>query len=188
MGFFDAAKAVLARGDRVSVAVLFQFDFVDETKRFWTGNIPLTTGGESWQGSADVISANGLEAPSNMTAPQATFTLSGVDADLVSFAAASSERVTDQPATTYLQFMTSEGVPLDGPLAFWAGRMDTMTYTGSGAQRRSISLSAESLFTRRIRAANGFYSVRDQQARYPGDTGMQFTAAMVNKTVKFLQQ
>lgn len=176
----------LAAGEKVAVATLFQFNFLVKTMRFWDGLGYLTAGGHEWQGSGRLISASGLEQSIDLSAPQATFKLTGANEELVLLASLSEYQVAGRPCSVYAQFLTSSLVPLDQPIAVWGGIMDVMSFS-LGVKDRVISLSAETLFTGRTRATYGFMTDTDQQSRWPGDVGFEFTAQLVNKTVTWLR-
>lgn len=178
--------AALAAGDRVSVASLFQFNFQSQTQRYWDGIGSLVAGGFEWMGSGKLISAAGLEQSINLSAPQATFTLTGATDEMMAYAAASEFEVTGRPCSVYIQFLSAPGVPLDDPIAIWAGVMDVMSFE-AGVKNQTISLTAETLFVGRNRSSYGYMTSTDQEARWPGDLGMEFMAVLMNRTVNWLR-
>lgn len=178
--------AALAGKNRVSVATLYEFKFASSTRRFWNGLGYLTAGGEEWQGAGKIISISSMEQARGMTAPQASFTLTGASDDLIAFAANSEAEVKGYPCAVYLQFLGGPFQTLDDPIAIWTGVMDLMSFR-AGVRNQSITLTAESLFDRRARAPFGYMTDTDQQMRWPGDRGMEFMALLINKTVKWLR-
>lgn len=176
----------LASGHRVRVATLFAMDFSSGTQRFWDGVGYLQADGHDWLGFGQLISVSGLEQSRGLGAPQTTFTLSGVDDNLIAIAVNSAAEVTGNPVTVYLQFLSSAGVPLDDPIAIWAGTMDTLSFS-AGVKDQSITLTAETLFVDRTRAPYGYYSDTDQRARWPLDRGLEFTASLIFRTVNWLR-
>ncbi len=178
--------AAKAGGSRVEVAVLFEFEFASKTVRFWSGYGRIAAGGHEWVGSGKLITASGLAQPAGLTAPAATFTLSGASPELVSFAAQSQAEVTGRRCAVYLQFLSKAYTPLDSPIPIWVGRMDVLSFRAGGKQR-VINLAAETLFVDRTRAPHGFMTDADQKARWSGDRGMESMASLVNKTVKWLR-
>lgn len=177
----------MAEGQRVSVATLFEFEFLTAPFRVWDGLRELETlDGRKWWAGGSLISASGLEQSRNLSAPQATFTLSGVDDTLISYAAGNTQQVVGRPCTVFLQFLSAEHVPLENPIAIWAGNMDTMVFRAGGKEQQ-IVLTAETLFVKRIRAPYAYMTDRDQQARWPGDRGMEFMPSLINKTVNWLR-
>lgn len=178
--------AELAAGHRVQAATLFEFEFTSATQRFWDGHGYLTAAGEDWLGFGQMGSVSGLEQSRGMSAPMTTFKLSGVDDNLIAIAVNSASEVTGNPVTVYLQFLNSAGVPLDDPIAIWAGTMDTLTFQ-AGVRDQAITLTAETLFVDRVRAPFGLYSDTDQRARWTGDRGFEFVASLIFKTVNWLR-
>lgn len=177
----------LANGLTLGVAFLFEFQFLSNTIRFWDGLGDFTTlDSRQWMPSGGVISVSGLEHSREMTAPQATFTLSGATPELIALAAGSDHEYTGRPCTVYMQFLADKMTPLDHPVAIWSGQMDVMSFA-AGVDNQSITLTAETLFIDRIRAPNGYMTDTDQQARWPGDRGMEFMPRMRNKTVNWLR-
>jgi len=176
----------MAAGHRVAVASLFEFEFLSGVHRYWDGHGYLTAGGHEWIGFGQMGSVTGLEQSRGMNAPKTTFTLSGVDDDILAVAVNGSAEATGRPATVYLQFLTAAGVPLDAPVAIWAGIMDSMSFS-AGVKEQRVSIGAETLFVDRVRAPWGFQTDTDQRARYPLDTGFQFVAKLIFKTVNWLR-
>lgn len=178
--------AAKAAGSRVSVARLFEFQFASRTMRFWNGVGYLTAGGERWQGSGKIIAASGLEQSVDLSAPQASFTLTGASPELMGYAADSAAEVTGRPCAVFEQFLTGPYRPLDNPIPIWAGVMDVLSFRAS-IRERVITLTAETLFVDRTRAPYGYMTDTDQQVRWPGDRGFEFTPQLLNKTVTWLR-
>lgn len=179
--------AAMAGGMSVSAGILFQFEFLSQTMRFWDGLRDLTTLDDRvWQAAGSVISVSGLEHRPNMGASPATFTMSGVQSELIQFAAGSPQQVVGRPCAVYVQFLSDIRTPLDNPVAIWAGNMDTLSFR-AGVGEQTITLTAESLFVSRIRSPYGLMTDRDQQSRYPGDTGASQMPRLINKSVTWLR-
>lgn len=176
----------LSNGQAIAVATLFRFEFVSRTMRFWDGVRTLTAGDQQWEGSGSVISVSGMEHARNMKASAVTFTMSGADDDLVSFASGNQQEVVNRPCAVFIQFMSKEFVTLDEPIAIWSGNMDTMSFS-VGGDNQQIQLTAESLFVSRVKAPHAYMTDTDQQARWPGDRAAEFMPLLRNKTVTWLR-
>lgn len=177
----------MAGNHRVGVATLFRFEGRTRTLQLWDGHRTLKTlDGQKWIASGKLISASGLEQSRGMTAPQATFTLEGATDDMVNWAANAETEITNRPCSVFAQFLTSRYEPLDMPISVWSGVMDTMN-VNAGVKNQVISLSAEQLFVARIRALYGFMTDQDQQARWPGDLGLEFMPQLRNKKTKWMR-
>lgn len=193
MGYFPETVAAKLAGRSVGAALLCHMEFRETPRRWWMGFGPLSAGGHTWQGTGEMIQVDGLEQPIGTVAPKTTFQLSGIDSTIVSLARNASDRVKDRRCTVYIQFFDlspddaaiAPWSTLDQPFAVWSGLMDQMNYTARGPDQRGVSLTAESFWTNRRRPAYGLYTDRDQNARFPGDRGLEQTTSLVSKTIRW---
>lgn len=194
--FSEVVAAVLA-GRSVSAAYLVRFDFRDVTKRVWLGFGDLRAGGQDWQGVGTLISIDGLERTTGTTAAATTFTLSGVDRDIVAAAAAASDQVKGRVVRVYLQFFeTAEsasrdatlqvGALIGGPAVVWSGWMDQVTFAADGVGSRTVTMTAEGLMADRNRPPFGMFTDGDQKARFPDDRGLEGVAGLESYTVRWI--
>ena len=169
----------------VRASLLADLEFADDPRRYWLGFGPLLAGGVYWEGTAGLARISGLSAPIGTTAQQVTFSLSGVDARTVALAKSQSARVKGRPATVFLQLFDPDWQTLGDPIHLWSGAMDLMTYRIAGGGLYEVSLSAESIWAGRRKPAFGFYTDADQQARHPGDRGLEQIAGLAGKTINW---
>ena len=191
MGFFPETIAAALAGTKVECAALVRFDFTSETMRLWQGfgNL-VTSDGAVWQGLGQFGSMSGIEQAVNGEAPEATFTLSGVDANILRLARDEfSAEVLGRKAYVLIQFFGVDDVddpdnqrPLDAPYPVWCGRCLSPTFTIQ-QDERSVNISAESLFSLRSRPQFAMYTDSDQQRRFTGDRGFEFIGSLVSKVV-----
>lgn len=187
MDFSEAISAQLA-GRVVRMSALLRFDFLSGTQRYWLGMGDLVAGGHTWASTKGLAEIGPVSASFNGSAPEQTFTLSGVDAAFVAAAQASKAEYYGRLCFIYFQFFDADWQTLDDPVAFWWGRMYGITAAQTQADdgfTRTLTLSAETVFASRRRPRNSYYSDRDQQARYPGDKGMERVLGMQSKTIIF---
>lgn len=186
MGYFTNAVAAALAGRSVNRAVLVHLDFRDEPMRVWGGFGTLDAGGHTWSGLGQLGNIEGLESAFGGTAPVTTFTLSGVEPSLVIDALNSSDQVKGRDVTVFLQLFDVESEALlDSPFAIYGGTMDVMKVFRQGVARRTVSLTAETLFARRALPPWGYLSDRHQQQLYPADRGLEMVASMANKSVEW---
>lgn len=183
MAFFNATLAAVAAGRTVRASLLVFFDFLEDPMRVWPGSGPLIAGGYEWSGLGEIGSIEGLEQAIGTVAPTTTFNLSGVSPEIVTLARQSSDRVKGRAAVVYIQFFDAEWQPLDQPYAVWTGVLDQMKYMASGPSQRTVTVSAEGLWTNRRRPKYGLYTDRDQKARFPGDRGLELVTTLASKAV-----
>ncbi|MBN8994344.1 MAG: hypothetical protein J0H94_03895 [Rhizobiales bacterium] len=124
----------------------------------------------------------GVDFGANDTADQVTFTLSGVDPTFVALAN-NAESTEGRDVTIWGQFLDDDCQPLDDKWVIRQLIMDRPAYQANGPTSRTVTLSAETIWTNRNRAANAYYSDRDQQARFPGDLGCVFIPTLRHKKV-----
>jgi hypothetical protein len=80
MGYFPSARALDLQGNTVRCDLLVMFDFASGAMRLWQGFGTLDTlDGHSWDGIGELGQIGDLESTLAGDAPQATFTLSGVN-------------------------------------------------------------------------------------------------------------
>lgn len=182
MAFFSGTLAAIAAGRTVALAVLIDFDFVGGHRYVWTGAGTLVVDGIEWLGVGAYGSITGVDFGVNDSADRVVFGLSGVDPDFAGLVQESDD-VDGRDVTIYGQFLDADSQPLDDKWTIRQLIMDRMGYAAAGPADRSISLPAETIFTNRNRAANGFYSDRDQHARFAGDLGCEFIPTLRFKTV-----
>lgn len=186
MGFFSETLAAHLAGREIGAALLVHMDFRGNERRWWTGNGDVTLGGHDWRGTGTLIQIQGLEQPVGTSAPKTTFSISGVDATAVQMARQASDQVKDRRVRVFINFWdVTDWAPLDSPYALWTGRMDQMSYSADGPSQRSISLTAETLWVNRRLPPYGLFTDRDQNARFPGDRGLEQVVNLVAKTSRW---
>lgn len=192
MGLFPETIAAALAGAKVECVELVRFAFTTEPVFLWTGNGLLrTSDGQVWQGIGQLASMEGIEQAVNGEAPEASFTLSGIDAQIMRLARDEFEaEVKGSIITIFLQFfgVEDEDDPdnqrvLDRPYPIWSGRCLKPSFTLDEGGGRAVTITAESLFTLRSRPQYAMFTDSDQRRRFPGDRGFEFVGSLVSKTV-----
>ena len=171
------------RHGRVGQAALVFMDFLDAPKRWWTGYGDLEVGGFTWQGLGDLISISPISTSYQVSNSKASFELAAT-AEMLSLALATKSRVRDRAVTISLQLFAMEdvtvgpndiqrGQPVGSAFALFNGTMQKMPWSAEGPSSRTIRMECVGLFFRRNAAARGRWTDSDQQARYPGDRGLE---------------
>lgn len=186
MGFFSETIAAKLADREIAASYLVFAEFRETPRRWWHGFGTVRLAGHDWIGTGELIGIEGLEQPVGTAAPKTTFTLSGIDATIVQMVRQASDRVKDRRITVYVQFWdVADFMPLDQPYAVWSGKMDQISYAARGSDQRTITLTAESVWVNRKRPPYGFLTDRDQNARFPGDRGLEQVVNLVSKTVRW---
>ncbi len=199
MSLFPETIARALAGGKVECANLVKFDFATQPMRIWTGGYTLDTNdGAKWSNVGAFGNMSGIEQAINGEAPEATFTLSGADTEILHLARDEfASEAKGRMVRVYIQFFGVEDAndpdnqrPLDNPFPVWGGRMLLPGFAiDAGAQNQSaecaITVTAESIFSLRTRPRWSMYTVSDQRHRYPltNDRGFEFVGSLVNKVV-----
>ena len=159
-------------------AFLVRFHFVSGIVRLWTGFGPLITlDGYAWSGLGELGTIDGLTTAFNGTAPAGRLSVSGVDPGLISVAVGETDDFVGQPVAIFLQAF--DGRALSGMPCAIAVRLMTSLTVSRSINNRTLSIEYETPYTGRNRPAGGFYSDRDQQKRFPGDTFCERTPLLM---------
>lgn len=164
----STAEEVVSSRDP-QLAFLIRFDFKSATKRIWTGFGKLRTlDGAEWDGLGEAVSIDGLSSATDGAATAGTLGLSGVSPEIFAAAVAEDDdEFMQRPVTVYLQVFQNRALYGDPcPVAL---RIMTSMEIDQDASTRSIKVNHESPYIVRNNPADGWYSDRDQQSRYPGD-------------------
>lgn len=186
MAFLSGVQAASAAGLTVRPAVLAHFDFLGQPGWYWMGFGPLVTAdGQVWDGTGAMARIDGLNVPIGTTAEAATFTLSGVDVRVAALARQQSALVKGRDVRVLVQFYTDEWGLADDPVEVWSGILDVMTYRALGEGRFAVSVTAENVWSGRNKSPFGFLNDTDQQARFPGDRGLELVGSLPNKAINW---
>ena len=173
MNFPDTISAA-ARGDKVAIVTLVYFDFVDDPFRAWTGAGTIVVNEQTWYGLGELAGISALPLGVGDSAGQVSFTLSGVDPEIVALARSESNKVQNRRVSVWKQFLSAPQQPLDLPIYMGAWIMMAPKFTFSGPSGRTISVSARSIFDDRQLHEEDYYSDRRQQAILAGDKFFEF--------------
>jgi hypothetical protein len=174
MGFFDATQEALARGQSVFFGELYELGLTSGTVRYWDGFGDISAYGLTWIGRGQFVQRSEIPFGVDDEAGAITLTLSGVDAAIVAAVRAEEAEFYQRPITIWGQFF-GEDLQLSGTrFHLFTGTMDVPTYGGTGVKGRSVIIPAEGEWSDRNGAAFEFFTNASQQARYPGDKGLEY--------------
>lgn len=189
MGPFSETVSAYLAGRQLRFAYLVEFQF-DPAAYFWNGVGTLQAGGKTWVGLAQLGAIEGLSEALNGESQQMRLTLSGAQVSSAIMQAAASEsraNYVGRIVTIWIQFFDEDWTLLDEPQALASGIVDGIPISReqgeNGATIRTVTVTAENIFYSRRIPPNGYYTDSDQQQRFPGDLGMQFIPALVDKTI-----
>jgi hypothetical protein len=147
---------------------------------------PITWGGDTYTGAGDLGTIAPVEEDTELARSTLNLTLSGLNAAIVSIALA--EHYQGRPASLYLGYLDPATMQLvDTPTLLYKGRMDTASITRNNGEV-SVTLSVESRFAAWDRPRVRRYNNADQQARYPGDRGLEFVEQATERRIVWGQK
>jgi hypothetical protein len=174
MAIFDDAAAAILSGSTVVGTLLVFFDFASAPKRLHSGFGDLLADGRVWQGLGGLGSVSAIESSISGTAPTVTFTLSGVGDGIARDVVAAPTEIKGRACAVRLAFFTVDTLaPIGLPYTLFRGTMDRLIHQAPSATNWTAQLTAETRFVRRGLPPFGQLTDRDQQRRYPGDTGLK---------------
>jgi len=184
MNFFSNIEIDgILQAETIQFAGLIYADFLSQPMRVWDGaGTLMTEDNHQWLGLGTFLQVSDLSRSMDGAADQSEFSLSGVDTQIVQLAKNAAAEISNRSIKVYGQVLDEEK-PVGNYFQLWAGTMDQVRFRGQGAQKRTVSITAEGLFVRRRRPVRARFSDRDQQARYPGDRGLELVASLANKEV-----
>lgn len=177
----DATSKAAAGSEVARVIALVLLDFASSAVRATSAPFDIAWGGDTYLGVGNFGKIAPVEEKAEQQAYSLQFQLSGIPTSLVSTAL--QEYYQGRDAKLWIGFLDADHNVIGTPvLVFW-GLMDTMDLTfGKSAE---IVVTAHSRLVRWEDAPNKRYNNATQQARYPGDKGLEFMEQMTEKELKW---
>lgn len=187
MAEYSEAIAAWLNHRAIGHALLARLELAEGEQRVWLGSGILQAGGESWVGLGKWASITNIIEGAGDAATSVMLSLSGVDDEIVAKLKSGTDTICGRPVTIYEQFYHPETrAPLGGPAVVFTAYMDRISASLDAQSRKhSTSLYTEGDFTNRSRASSGMLTVKDRQALYPGEIGLEFTPMLVQKVIKW---
>lgn len=168
------ATAVSSRD--CAIGFLIRFDFLTQTSFVWTGfGTLITSDGARWLGLGELISIDAVGGAFSGQASSGSLTLSGVSPTLLPTAINQTSEYKQRPVAIFFQAFNADRSLIGAPCPL-ALRIMTSMSIGRTGDTRSLTVNHESPYVGRNNPANGWYSDRDQQRRFPGDRACERTA------------
>ena len=181
MSLFSSSAISALEQSGVRAAIGVAMNFASGTERVLRSSETRTDpDGHTWKAVGNIGQISGLTFGVGRRTEQATIMLSGVDSVYATKSVGQSAELRGRTAEFTLHLFNSDWSYVESPTSlgiYWMDRM-TVSYDGE-TQLASISLVLEPLTATRYRAPSAYLDDRDQQIRYPGDTGL----ALVGKYV-----
>lgn len=175
----DAAAITASLAQNVFTLVMGYLDFDPDPIYFHTGVGTLTWDGNDYLGVGGFGKISNIQEDLDTGSHGMTLALSGVDTDNISIAL--NTYYQGRLAIIYLAFLNEDFQLAIDPMILFQGRMDNMVFDiGKEAE---IQLNVESPEADWDKPAVSRYNNADQQARFPGDKGLEFVEQSVRKEI-----
>lgn len=176
----NAATQTASESETIQPVLLVRLAFDSGAVKFHSGLGDIAYGGETYTGTGRLGAINRVDEESELSRTPISLTLSGLPTDLL--AVVLNEDYQGRTATVYLGYLDlTTNQLVDDPLILYRGLMDTPTI--EQGQTMTITLSVESRFSRWDTPLVRRYNNADQQALYPGDTGLQHVEQSTEKQI-----
>lgn len=175
----DANQSAALAGAHSAGVAFVQLD-LSTTLRLSTLPYAFPWNGYTWTGTGYLGSIDAIGETTDLSAQGVSLTLTGVDPGLVSTALG--EQYQGKACQIwYCPLNPDNGQLVGAPIRIFAGRIDTMDI--EVGETATITLSAESRLIDFFRPRVARYTDAEQQARFPGDLGLQYVNSLQDKTV-----
>ncbi len=176
----NTATENAAAAETIQPIVFVKLAFDGGDVNFHSGLGSITWGGDTYTGTGQLGGINRVDEDSELSRTPITLTLSGLPTEMLAILL--NEYYQGRTATIYLGYLDLTTCQLvDDPTILYRGLMDTPNFNQGSTL--DISLSVESRFSRWDSPLTRRYNNADQQALYPGDTGLQFVEQTTEKQI-----
>jgi hypothetical protein len=178
-------QAAAVTGTVLYPALLFDLIFGDGTYHVWCGIGSLIVNGVTYLGVGSLGKVSTISEGTSVEAKGVTMTLSGIDPTLLP--EAMSEISVASRAKIYLALLNPQatsmsGLVIDTPVCLFSGIMDAPSID-MDTNTCTISIDVEDKMVELNRSRGGRYTDQDQKARYPNDTGLEWTSYNMDQSI-----
>jgi len=176
LSFFSSNQLEqLLQSERVNIASLFKAEFASgdfhcsEVLTGFTDN-----DGQFWPGLREgVLSFQDISFTKGLTAEKRVYTLDAVTAGISISLVGDQDEYRWRPISQYIQFFADDGTPVNKPALMHVGLMDKAEFSMTPGGLAKLSITTESDLVRKNGSTSGYYTAADQNARWPGDRGLE---------------
>jgi hypothetical protein len=162
-------------GAHVRPVLLVDLDLDGGALRLWSGIGDLTWGGDVFAGAGTLLGVSGVRETAEDRANGCQFTLSGIEASVIS--AALTEEYQGRDAAGYIGAIADDGSLIADPVAFFKGFMDVLDHE-DGGETATLSVSCETKWAPLMRANVRRWTPEDQHLISDTDQGLDQVAAL----------
>ncbi len=162
--------------------LLIKGEFDSGNLNLWTGLGELFWNGEVYNGSGEILKISKIEETTELKATGVTFTLSGVEPDLISLAL--NEPYQGRAASLYIAAVDESGILVPDPFLMFEAEMDVMNISDD-VDDPVITLSVENILVSLRRVIKRFWTKEDQALEFPDDQAFDLIPSLQEKEIIF---
>lgn len=174
-----AAARIAAESDHVRPVTLVHIALDVDPVYVNSSDRNLTYAGNVYLGVGTLGAISAIQESSSLQASGIKLTMSGIPQSYVTLVL--DQDYQGRTVTIYQGFLNDSYALIANPILQWTGSIDQMGITLS--ETATVSLTAENQLIRWETPNVRRYTDADQQARFPGDLGLQFVAQTVEKEI-----
>lgn len=162
-------------------AVLIEMLFDSGTLRLTTSPWPVVVGGNTYTATGLALSIGESQEAAG-GAEGAEFTMTGLDSGVFDLVVA--EPYNGRVVRLLQARFDANDQPVEDPAVWYVGRMRAMTSTEvPGERKHTVQIQTEHYDAELSVPRVVLFSDAEQRRRYPADTGLQYVAALVDRTI-----
>lgn len=162
--------------------VLLKFEFDSGDLNLWDGVGDLDWSGDTYIGAGNLLGISAVTETEAITANAVTFTLSGIQSDIISIAL--SEDYQGRPVSMWTGMFDADKAIVEDPVLIFSGSMDVMGIT-EGGDTAIVSVVAESQLRALTRSSSRKWTSADQKVIQPLDKGFDNVSDVANTSVSW---
>jgi hypothetical protein len=163
---------------------LMQLTLPSGSLRFWNGIGDIDFDGNTYTGSANLITFSEITESQSIEANGVKFTLNGISSSIISTVLDSNNELQRGTVDLWMACLDSDGNIITSPFKLFSGNVDTSDIEEAG-EVANISISAESKLIALKRTRVRRYTPEDQKLEYAGDKFFDFVASLQDKNLEW---
>lgn len=191
--FVDGTASARLSASVRGVAWLAALDFSGGMLRLASWPVDVTSGGDTYLGVGRLFDVANIHESADSASDRLSLSFTAVNTALLALAATDPTTYRGRVATLKLQVFDDAYQPAGAAVLRWRGYMDKMQVSrqsedGEGSTGR-IELVCSRAGMARSRNADGLrLTDAQQQARYPGDTGLRYVRKLIEQPALWLSK
>ncbi|WP_020474247.1 hypothetical protein [Zavarzinella formosa] len=178
----DTATEAASQDAAIHPVLFVELLFDSGPVRFHSELGTLAFGGNDFTGTGRLGGISQVDEDTELARTPLTLTLGGIPSDMISVVL--NEHYQGRRATLYVGYLDlTTRVLVADPIILYRGRMDTPTV--SQGSELNITLNVESRFSAWDRPNVSRYNNADQQARHPGDRGLEYVEQTTDRQINW---